>query len=214
MNIYYLYIKTHRKTGFKYLGQTTQNPFKYKGSGVDWLKHLNTYGNKDIDTVILHESCNKIEVNDLGRYYSNLWNIVQSSEWANKIPETGGGGGRLCMSAEERKRMSDRMVGTKRSPETIKKQTGNNHWTKLPEHATHVHAMNRPEVRARISGRNSYMYNHNKYIFHNTITNNTVTMTMYDFQRTFNLDQSSISRVVSGKYKQHKNWILGGINGR
>jgi hypothetical protein len=28
-----LYIKTHNTTGMKYLGKTTRNPFKYRGSG-------------------------------------------------------------------------------------------------------------------------------------------------------------------------------------
>lgn len=36
-----LYIKTHNKTGLKYFGKTTSNdPYKYKGSGSYWLDHL------------------------------------------------------------------------------------------------------------------------------------------------------------------------------
>lgn len=53
MNIYYLYIKTHKKTGLKYLGQTSkQNPYEYYGSGTDWKKHLNEFGYL-VDTEIL-----------------------------------------------------------------------------------------------------------------------------------------------------------------
>jgi hypothetical protein len=37
----YLYVKTHNKTGLKYLGQTSQkDPHKYPGSGTRWRHHL------------------------------------------------------------------------------------------------------------------------------------------------------------------------------
>ena len=54
----YLYIKTHNKTGLKYLGKTkNSNPHKYTGSGTTWLEHIKHYG-RDISTEILKEcSC-------------------------------------------------------------------------------------------------------------------------------------------------------------
>ena len=42
--IIYLYVKTHRKTGLKYLGKTKKDPFVYQGSGVHWKNHLNKHG--------------------------------------------------------------------------------------------------------------------------------------------------------------------------
>ena len=45
MTIYYLYLKTHNITGLKYLGQTKQDPFIYKGSGKEWRAHLKLFGN-------------------------------------------------------------------------------------------------------------------------------------------------------------------------
>ena len=39
----YLYIKTHNVTGLKYLGKTTQDPYKYKGSGKRWTNHINKH---------------------------------------------------------------------------------------------------------------------------------------------------------------------------
>ena len=57
MTIYYLYKKTHRKTGLQYLGQTKKNPFKYEGSGVDWTTHISEHG-YDVDTEILLETTN------------------------------------------------------------------------------------------------------------------------------------------------------------
>lgn len=89
---YYLYVKTHRKTGMKYLGQTSKDPQKYRGSGVTWLSHLKEHG-VDIETQILFETNDKIERNRMGRYYSDLWQVAESEHWANRIAETGAGGG-------------------------------------------------------------------------------------------------------------------------
>jgi hypothetical protein len=89
----YLYVKTHNKTGLKYLGKTTsKNPHKYKGSGADWKTHLKEYG-ADYTTEIIKECQTNEELNQWGRYYSKLWNVVESTDWANRIPETGGGVG-------------------------------------------------------------------------------------------------------------------------
>jgi hypothetical protein len=96
MIIYTLYVKTHRKTGLKYLGQTSQDPFKYLGSGTDWVLHLEKFGN-DIHTEIILQTTDKDERNRQGRYYSTLWHITTAADdfgnkiWANRIPETGGG---------------------------------------------------------------------------------------------------------------------------
>ena len=91
MTIYSLYIKTHNKTGLKYLGYTKQNPNKYKGSGTYWRRHLSVHGN-DVSTEILLESESHNEIKTQGLFYSNKWNVVNSEEWANLKPETGEGG--------------------------------------------------------------------------------------------------------------------------
>lgn len=87
----YLYKKTHNKTGLQYLGKTTRDPYKYKGSGLVWENHINKYGD-DIRTEILKECKDNDEVSYWGTYYSNLWNVVGSAEWANLKPESGEGG--------------------------------------------------------------------------------------------------------------------------
>jgi len=89
----YIYVKTHKITGLKYLGKTIRDPFKYKGSGVRWSSHLKKYGNF-VDTEILKECASNEEVKVWGIYYSNLWNIVNDPSWANlKVEEGDGGGG-------------------------------------------------------------------------------------------------------------------------
>lgn len=87
----YLYIKTHRKTGLKYLGKTIQDPYTYKGSGKRWSAHIEKHGN-DVDTEILKECKDNEEVRTWGLHYSNLWKVVDSPEWANLKPESGDGG--------------------------------------------------------------------------------------------------------------------------
>lgn len=115
MQITYLYVKTHRKTGLKYLGKTkSTDPHSYKGSGGIWKSHIKEFG-YDVETVILRECHSNQEVNEWGRHYSELWNIVESEEWANQIPETGGGG---SYSEQSRKNISEKLKGRKKPPRT------------------------------------------------------------------------------------------------
>jgi hypothetical protein len=92
MIIYYLMIKTHTKTGLKYLCQTKRkDPFKYTGSGLYWGAHLNKHGT-DITTVILQKCYSKTSLKSWGLFYSKLWDVVKSKQWANLKPEEGQGG--------------------------------------------------------------------------------------------------------------------------
>ena len=108
----YLYKKTHNQTGFKYLGKTTaDDPHKYQGSGKRWKPHLKKHG-YDVTTEILRECQTKEEVKHWGKYYSDLWNVVDSEEWANFKPEEGDGGKTVDQPWNK---------GKKASPETIEK---------------------------------------------------------------------------------------------
>lgn len=120
----YLYVKTHRITNLKYLGKTAANdPHKYPGSGVYWTNHLKKHGH-DYTTEILRECYTKEEVKDWGLYYSKLWNIVESKEWANLKEECGDGGhmGRtwtpdeLNIFREKQRGKSKSSKGKKRRP--------------------------------------------------------------------------------------------------
>ena len=98
----YLYVKTHNKTGLKYLGKTIQNPYKYKGSGIYWCRHLSKHGN-DVTTEILKECQTNNDVKYWGQYYSDLWNVVDDDAWANLKPEIGdGGSGKMLSSTKEK----------------------------------------------------------------------------------------------------------------
>ena len=99
----FLYKKTHKDTGLKYLGKTTaRDPYSYPGSGVYWTHHLNTHG-CNVETEILRECHTEEELVYWGKYYSKLWNVVESKEWANLTEEAGPGG---YWSEESKRKLS------------------------------------------------------------------------------------------------------------
>lgn len=91
--IIYLYKKTHLITGLQYFGKTTKPDYvNYRGSGKYWLRHIKRHGYL-CKTELIRECHTTDEARYWGLYYSNLWNIVDSKEWANLIPENGLAGG-------------------------------------------------------------------------------------------------------------------------
>ena len=137
----YLYVKTS-PLGLKYLGKTIKDPIKYRGSGLVWLNHIKKHKirTKDIITEILFISDNNEDIKEKGIYYSELFNVVVSKEWANLKVENGDGGwsgwhnedtrrkmsearkGKI-ISEEIKKHMSDGQKGKKHSEETKKKMS-------------------------------------------------------------------------------------------
>lgn len=90
-SMFYLYVKTHNKTGLKYLGKTNRVDYHlYPGSGVRWKRHLNKHG-YDYTTTVLLETDDKEELKEIGLFFSKLFNIVKSKEWANFQDEKGDG---------------------------------------------------------------------------------------------------------------------------
>jgi uncharacterized protein YdbL (DUF1318 family) len=116
MNIYkptWLYIKQHRITGLKYFGKTTQDPYRYKGSGIYWKRHLEKFGN-DVSTTWVKLFETQEELTKYALSFSNDKDIVNSKEWANLKPEDGLDGGNMkgvnagiTRSAETKKLLSD-----------------------------------------------------------------------------------------------------------
>lgn len=138
MKTIYLYVKTHNKTGLKYLGKTTKDPYNYLGSGIDWKKHLKEFGN-DHSTIILRECNSNQELSSWGRYYSKLFNVVNSQNWANRIPETGGG---FC-GPEASEKISIKLKGRKkptRSEEHKRHLSESSKGAKKPRSAEHQRA--------------------------------------------------------------------------
>jgi hypothetical protein len=200
--LYYLYIKIHRLTGLRYLGQTKQDPYKYPGTGKDWELHLLKYG-KEINTEILLETPSKDERNYWGRYYSRLWNVVGAMDdfgnkiWANMIPESGGGG-----------------------------VSGNEHYSKRPGFIAHnkdkpnmyqrsilsdgSHPFQREDhydkVRESTSGSKNVNYNPTIFRWINLLTGERKQCTMYEMNKIYKL--GNLDKVTQGKRKHSKNWSL------
>ena len=95
--MYYLMIKEIEQTGLKYLckrKQSSKDPedhIKYRGSGVLWRRILNKHPEYTMKTTVLGLYDTET-LKERGLYYSELYNIVESNEWANLIPESGDGG--------------------------------------------------------------------------------------------------------------------------
>lgn len=113
----YLYVKEN-PLGLKYLGVTVRNPYKYGGSGYYWRNHnrKHCFSSSDMKTTILLETYSFEELKKAGLYYSELWNIVKSDEWANLKVEEGDIGtiGRIP-SEETRKKISEANKGRRAS---------------------------------------------------------------------------------------------------
>lgn len=90
--MYFLLLKTHNKTGLKYLCQTKRkNPITYPGSGTRWLRHLKKHG-FNFSTKILGKFSKKKELVKAGQKYSEKWNVRKDRKFANLIDEKGDGG--------------------------------------------------------------------------------------------------------------------------
>lgn len=116
----YLYLKTHNVTGLKYLGKTKQNPFKYEGSGVLWSEHLKKYSN-DVTTVVLKECNTNEEIRYWGIYYSELWDVVNSKDFANMKRECGDNWDDQPIPDQIKKKISKSLLGRKHDPKTKEK---------------------------------------------------------------------------------------------
>lgn len=187
MTIYYLYVKRHKITELRYLGQTKCNPITYIGSGIDWIRHIKQYGN-EVETTVLLTTVNKEERNQWGRYYSNLWRITSSMDdygnkiWANRIPETGGGGGNN-LSTTERIRLGKLAVA--------KQISKNNHnWSK--------------------KGTENANYDHTVHKFENIFSGEILELTQYNFRTRFGFLQGNVGAMVCDIKKTCGGWKMYG----
>lgn len=210
MTIYSLYIKTHKKTGLKYLGQTSQNPFTYNGSGVDWKLHLKIHGD-EVYTEILLETTSIEERNKWGRYYSRLWNITKEQDnfgnkiWANRISETGGGGATMTSERAISAHQKNPHARLKRI-QTLSDPNINAKFRKSLSDGKN-NPITKELMRKNNSGSKNPTYDHtiHSFIHKSGITEN---CTQYELRNRFNLNQGGLGKVVQRLRKNHKGWSL------
>lgn len=90
-----LYIKRHKVTGLKYFGKSTSNLIEsYNGSGKYWKTHIAKHGKEHVEHIWNSDwFYDKEEIKEFALAFSELFNIVESNEWANLIAENGLDGG-------------------------------------------------------------------------------------------------------------------------
>lgn len=202
MKTIYLLVKTHNKTGLKYLCQTTRSDYdKYPGSGTYWKKHLKKHG-LEHTTEVIKECANREEMIYWGQHYSNLWNIVESDKWANLKPEEGNGNTETWMkelwSREDfRIKKFNSFAKTSATEEYKQKQSlaGKKVWAN-PEYRK-----NRPDQ----SGTNNPNYDSTPYTFISE-EGQMFIGTKWEFSQQYKLRTKAVRHLVKGDVKFHKGW--------
>ena len=111
--MFYLMVKKAYPTGLSYLCQTsTREPYTYKGSGKRWLNHIRAH-KPHIITCVIGEYETMEELKTAGIHYSELFNVVESDDWANLRPEDGMGGGTGKIGRRWKIKDTSRMKGSK-----------------------------------------------------------------------------------------------------
>ena len=222
MKNFALYVKTHLDTGLKYLGQTSKtDSHKYTGSGKYWLRHIKQHG-KNWNTEILHESQDKKEIDALGVYYSQLWNVVEDPAWANLKPESGDGAASGLYNpmrnpkivAKQKAILSDPQIKEKHRQATIKGMSNPRIKAKLkaqrntPEYKARLkHTLHKPEIVKNRFGNKNPNFDPAFYEFEHDSGEKFVG-TRFEFDQNYKLTSGSVSRLLNGKYQSTQGWRL------
>jgi hypothetical protein len=200
----YLLVKTHSKTGLKYLCQTTRRDYnKYSGSGTYWKRHLKIHGSQHT-TEVIKECVSREEMIKWGNYYSTLWNIVESNEWANLKPEEGNGNTtewtiELWKKSGFREKIAKARKVSYTTEEYRQQQRNNSKklWASLE------FRNNRPDQ----SGINNPNYDPTAYTFIDN-TGRIFTGSKLEFSKKYNLRTKAVRHLVKGDVQTHKGWQL------
>jgi hypothetical protein len=150
----YLYAKQHNITGLRYFGKTKKDPLTYKGSGTYWLRHLKMHGN-NVTTTWYHAYEDKSTLKEEAIFFSRVYDIVDSKDWANLTIETGLDGRHdqrgnknpnygNRWSVEQKDRMIKFATGRKQSAETIAKRVEKTTRQKRPKQSLSISGANNP----------------------------------------------------------------------
>lgn len=200
----YLLVKTHIKTGLKYLCQTTRKDFdKYQGSGKYWKRHLKKHG-PEHTTEVIKECNSREEIIKWGNYYSDLWKVVESKEWANLKPEEGNG------NTSDWTKSLWRRPGFKEKHIESRKKTYTTEQYRQQQRDNSKKIWSNPEFRENRpdqSGKNNPNYDPTPYTFIDKY-GKTFTGSKWDFAKEYNLRTKAVRHLVKGDAQTHKGWKL------
>lgn len=142
----YLYIKQHSVSGKLYFGKfCISTRYKtvesYPGSGTHWTTHIKKHGKTFIETLWYCIFYDKEECTNFATDFSELQNIVESSEWLNLRIENGTDGGNdkgMIFSDLHKKNLSIASKGKPKS-EAHKLNMGN------PKSEAHKASLRKPK---------------------------------------------------------------------
>lgn len=135
----YLYIKEHTITGIRYFGKTTKSdPYKYKGSGKHWVRHIKKHGLKHVKTIWVSELfTDESRLVEFALLISEEMDVVKSPKWANLKEENGLDGGGDWSQVKGKKQSPEhlaKLIATRKgripwnkgkaTPEDVKKKIG------------------------------------------------------------------------------------------
>lgn len=113
MKKHFLMLKQHQITRLKYLCYhygTRESCTRYRGSGLYWTSHYRKH-KPLIDTYIIFESDSRDSISLMGIYYSKIWSVVESKEFANLTVECAQTTAEPIQRSEVRKRAVESRLG-------------------------------------------------------------------------------------------------------
>lgn len=187
----YLYVKLHNQTGLKYFGKTTKkDPYKYKGSGKYWSKHLKVHGN-DVCTEIVGIFQSDKECSEFAIKFSKEHNIVESKEWANLRMENGVDGA---------------PIGNSFSLETIEKMRQSKIGKRPREYYVEIAKMKIGFKQSNYQKQRVRETFEREWIVITPKGQSTTIINLRKFCLENGLDQGNMVKVSQGILKQHKGW--------
>ena len=207
MTIYYLMIKTHKKTGLNYLCQTTRKDYSaYQGSGIHWKRHIKKHG-YEVDTVVIQRCYTKTALASWGLFYSNLWSVVDSNKWANLKPEEGDGFAsgkhnpmkQSAIQKKHRTAINDPIVKVKHQ-KSVTATWKDPIIRKKRIDSFVLNAGDSTGTNNNYADKKSYTFIHDTGIIEQ--------MAQYDFRKKYNLCQQSVNKLINKHKPWYKGWVI------
>jgi hypothetical protein len=205
MTIYSLYVKTHTITGLKYLGYTSEDPFKYKGSGHYWKRHISKHGYY-IETNIIFQTTDLVEIKSMGQHYSKLWNIVEAIDnngnklWANLKEESGQGGAMSPLSITKMK--------SHHPPSQVKVTCVSCRKTIGYPNFIRSHGAKCGIKQLVCVGKSNPRFDKTPHTFYNWNTGEKFQGTRYDFYHKYSMNKAAVCSLIKGSIIHIDGWSL------